>query len=133
MRNPCTYDYAVVRVVPRVEREEFMNVGVILSCPTLQRLEARIEVDASRLMALDPSLDLDNLARHLATIPLVCAGGEPAGPIGRLPARERFRWLTAVRSTMIQCSAVHTGRCDEHDVSIERLMDAMVRPPKRPE
>lgn len=130
MRNPCTYDYAVIRVVPRVEREEFVNVGVILSCPALQRLEARVELDPARLMALDPALDLESLERHLATIPMICAGGDAAGPIGRLPARERFRWLTSVRSTMIQCSAVHTGRCDEQHVTVERLLDTMVRLPQ---
>jgi hypothetical protein len=127
VRKPCTYDYAVIRVVPRVEREEFVNVGVILSCPALDLLDARIELDAARVMALDPTLDLDDLRRHLDTIPRICRGGDDAGPIGKLPPRERFRWLTAVRSTVIQCSAVHTGRCDEADVTIDALMERMVR------
>jgi hypothetical protein len=128
VRKPCTYDYAVIRVVPRVEREEFVNVGVILSCPAQgDLLDARIELDAARLHALDPTLDLDDLTRHLDAIPRICRGGDDAGPIGRLPARERFRWLTAVRSTMIQCSPVHTGRCDEAAVTIDALMDRMVR------
>ncbi len=127
MRDPCTYDYAVIRVVPRVEREEFVNVGVIVSCPAVELLEARIEVDPTRLAALDPGLDLENLARHLDSIPLICRGGAAAGPIGRLPPRERFRWLTSVRSTMIQCSPVHTGRCDEARLDLDALMDRMVR------
>ena len=127
MRKPCTYDYAVIRVVPRVEREEFVNVGVILSCPALDLLDARIELDVARVTALDPAIDLDDLRRHLDTIPRICRGGDDAGPIGQLPPRDRFRWLTAVRSTIIQCSAVHTGRCDEADVTLDGLMDRMVR------
>jgi len=127
VRKPCTYDYAVIRVVPRVEREEFVNVGVILSCPALDLLDARIELDVARVTALDPAIDLDDLRRHLDTIPRICRGGGDAGPIGQLPPRERFRWLTAVRSTIIQCSAVHTGRCDEADVTLDGLMDRMVR------
>src|SRR3954463_12789638 len=90
-----TYDYAVIRVVPRVEREEFVNVGVILSCPALKLLDARIELDRARVAALDPTLDLDDLERHLDTIPRICRGGSDAGTIGALPPRERFRWLTA--------------------------------------
>ena len=129
MAEPCTYDYAVVRVVPRVERAEFVNVGIILSCPALSLLEARIEIDRARLAALDASLDIDEIARHLSTIPAICAGGAAAGPIGRLPPRERFHWLTAARSTVIQCSPVHTGQCHEGDDVMERLLDAMVRPP----
>ena len=128
MRKPWTYDYAVIRVVPRVEREEFVNVGVILSCPALDDLlDARIELDAARLRALDPTIDLDDLARHLDAIPRICRGGDDAGPIGRLPPRERFRWLTAVRSTVIQSSPVHTGRCDDPAALLAKLMDAMVR------
>jgi hypothetical protein len=127
VRSPCTYDYAVIRVVPRVEREEFVNVGVIVSCPGRQFLQARIEMDERRIAALDPAVDFDLLRHHLASIPHICAGGEAAGPIGRLPPRERFHWLTAARSTIIQCSPVHTGRCEEPDVVIERLLDTMVR------
>jgi hypothetical protein len=124
----CTYDYAVIRVVPRVERGEFVNVGVIVSCPDRQMLEARIELDRARVAALDATLDLDHVARHLAAIPRICAGGDDAGPIGRLPPRERFRWLTAERSTVIQCSPVHTGRCTADEDVVERLLERMVRP-----
>jgi hypothetical protein len=129
----CSYDYAVIRVVPRVEREEFVNVGVIVSCPDRSFLEAHIEVDERRLLAIDPSLDLEAVRKHLATIPLICAGGDTAGPIGRLSMRERFHWLTATRSTMIQCSPVHTGRLEDRHAAVERLLDTMVRlPPPRP-
>jgi len=127
---PWTYDYAVIRVVPRVEREEFVNVGIILSCPGASFLEARIEIDEQRLRALDASLDLDSIRTHLAAIPVMCAGGGDAGPIGRLTARERFDWLVARRSTSIQTSPVHTGWCTDPVAVLDRLMDAMVRSPK---
>jgi DUF3037 family protein len=124
---PRAYDYAVIRVVPRVERQEFVNVGVILSCPELKFLEAMIEIDEGRLCALDPALDMESLRRHLDSIPQICRGGQGAGPIGLLPQRERFHWLTAARSTVIQCSPVHTGRCAAPEPLLVRLMDTMVR------
>ena len=106
-----TYDYAIVRIVPRVERGEQINVGVILSCVDADFLEARIELDAARLLALDPALDLEAIRAGLATIPAVCAGGADAGPIGALPQRGRFRWLVSPRSTMIQTSrSTRAGR-----------------------
>jgi hypothetical protein len=123
-----TYDYAVIRVVPRVEREEFVNVGVIVSCPDMKFLEARIELDEKRLLALDGTLDLEAIRAHLATIPAICAGGEGAGPIGRLPAKERFRWLVAPRSTVIQTSPAHAGRCGDPAGLLEHLLATMVRP-----
>jgi hypothetical protein len=123
------YDYAVVRVVPRVEREEFVNVGVILSCPSLTFLDARIELNENRLAAIDPSIDLEAVRSHLATIPAICRGGDGAGPIGKLPQRERFYWLVAPRSTIIQTSRVHTGRCCDPESILERLMDRVVRTP----
>ena len=127
MHAPCTYDYAVIRVVPKVEREEFVNAGVIVSCPARDFLEARIELDEQRLLALDPTLDLETVRTHLATIPAICAGGEQAGPIGRLTQRERFHWLTAPRSTMIQTSPVHTGRCQDPEALLEHLLETVVR------
>ena len=123
-----SYDYAVVRVVPRVEREEFLNVGVIVSCPARDFLEARIELDERRLLAIDPRVNLEAVRTHLATIPLICAGGATAGPIGLLSQRERFHWLVAPRSTMIQVSAAHTGRCGDPGATLEHLLTAMVRP-----
>ena len=130
MRDHYPYDYAVFRVVPRVEREEFVNVGVIVSCPAKDFLEARVEVDEPRLLALDPSLDLESIRAHLATIPAICAGGEQAGPIGQLTQRERFHWLVAPRSTTIQVSAVHTGSCSDPTEVLEHLLNTMVRPPR---
>jgi hypothetical protein len=125
-----TFDYAVVRVVPNVEREEFVNVGVIVSCPSRRFLAAGIELDERRLLALAPAVDLATVRTHLATIPAVCAGGPAAGPIGRLPQRERFHWLVAPRSTIIQTSPVHTGFCQDPAAALERLLDTMVRPPR---
>jgi hypothetical protein len=124
------YDYAIVRVVPRVEREEFVNVGVIVSCATQRFLEARIELNEPRLIAIDPTLDVEIVRSYLAAIPIICAGGEQSGPIGQLPQRERFHWLVAPRSTIIQTSKVHTGFCKNIESVLERLLDAKVRPPQ---
>ena len=128
MRDQWAYDYAIIRVVPRVEREEFVNVGVIVSCPAKGFLEARIELDEQRLMALDPGIDIESIRTHLATIPAICAGGEQAGPIGRLSQRERFHWLIAPRSATIQISPAHTGYCRNQTAVLEHLLDTMVRP-----
>ena len=123
-----TYDYAIIRVVPRVERGEQINVGVILSCPDLEFLDARIELDEARLLALDPAVDLATVRASLDTIPAVCRGSADAGPIAALPQRGRFRWLVSPRSTIIQTSPVHTGRTSDPAASLEQLMDRAVRP-----
>jgi len=123
----ATYDYAVIRVVPRVEREEFVNVGVIVSCQDASFLEARIELDNARLLALDPTLDVEATRANLDIIPVVCRGGDEAGAIGALPQRSRFHWLVSPRSTIIQFSPVHTGRTDNPGKALERLLDTMVR------
>lgn len=122
-----TYDYAVIRVVPRVERGEQVNVGVIVSCPELGYLDARIELDEAAVLALDPLVDLPTVRANLSVIPAVCRGGSDAGPIGELDQRARFRWLVAPRSTIIQPSPVHTGRTTDPGTCLEHLMDRMVR------
>ncbi len=132
MSGEHSYDYAIIRVVPRVERGELINVGVILSCPAVDFLEARVDLDEERLRALDATLDVNDIRAHLATIPLICAGGAEAGPIGALPQRSRFHWLVAPRSTIIQPSPVHTGRTGDPASALERLLDAMVRRPALP-
>ena len=127
MPTHSSYDYAIVRVVPRVEREEFINAGVILSCPAQDFLDARIELDERRLLALDASVDLEAVRANLASIPLICAGGAAAGPIGKLSPRERFHWLVAPRSTIIQTSPVHSGRCQDPQAALDHLVQTMVK------
>jgi hypothetical protein len=126
-----TYDYAIIRVVPRVERGEFVNAGSIVSCPQRRFLEARIELDEQRLMALDSHVDIESVRAHLESITLICAGGTAAGPIGHLSQRERFHWLVAPKSALIQTSPVHTGRCGDPTTLLDHLMEVMVRPPRR--
>lgn len=121
-----TYDYAVIRVVPRVDRGEQMNVGVILSCVDSDFLGIRIALDEGRLRALDPSADLDAVRAGLATLETVCAGGPDGGPIGELRPRERFRWLVSPRSTIVQTSPVHTGRTDDPRTALQHLFETMV-------
>jgi hypothetical protein len=126
---PSSFDYALVRVVPRVEREEFINAGVILYCLTRRFLEARVELDERRLLALAPDADVELIRSHLQSIPRICMGGKPAGPIGQLPQKERFHWLVAPRSTMIQTGPVHSGLCEDPAKDLEQLLQRMVRPP----
>ena len=127
MPSPSTYDYAIVRVVPRVEREEFVNVGVIVSCPDANLLTAAIEFDEARVLALDPRVDLDAVRAHLDAVVRICRGGAEAAPIGLLPPRARFHWLTARRSAIIQMSPVHTGRTRDPEGVLEHLLTRMVR------
>jgi hypothetical protein len=122
-----TYDYAVVRVVPRVERGEFVNAGIILSCDIERVLTAQIELDEAALLALDASTDLGLVRSALASIPLICSGREGSGEIGKFSARERFHWLVAPRSTIVQTSPVHTGQCADLAGALEHLMNTMVR------
>ncbi len=123
-----SFDYAIVRVVPRVERDEFVNAGAIVFCRTRRFLGARIELDRPRLAALAPWLDPAEVERHLALIPLVCAGGADGGPIGLLPLADRFHWLVAPRSAMIQASPVHAGLCDDPAAALEEIVAQLVRP-----
>jgi hypothetical protein len=122
-----TYDYAIVRVVPRVERGEFANAGIILSCDVERILLAAIELDERRVLALDPRTDLESIRDALAIIPAICAGGPGGGGIGAMSERERFHWLVSPKSTIVQTSPVHTGQCAEPDGALEHLMNTMVR------
>lgn len=123
--NVATYDYAVLRVVPRVERGEFLNGGVILFCRTKRFLAAAIELDRARLAGFaPPGFDSDAAAEALATIPAICAG---EGPIGALPQAERFHWIVAPHSTIIQASPVHCGRCIDPAAALEHLLAMLVR------
>jgi hypothetical protein len=127
---PSSFDYAVVRVVPRVERGEFINAGVIVFCLERKFLEARVVVDEARLRALWPEVDVDLVRRHLEAIPKIASGDAAAGPIARLSQRERFHWLVSPRSTMIQVSPVHTGLCEEGPVGmVEELAQRLLGAP----
>ena len=121
MPERTSFDYAILRVVPRVEREEFINSGIILFCPERRYLETRIWLDESRLRALWPDLDMDLIRQHLEAFPRICSGDPDAGPIARLPQRERFHWLVAPRSTVIQVSHVHSGLCESPETAMETL------------
>jgi hypothetical protein len=125
----AAFDYALVRVVPRVEREEFVNVGAIVFCPARRFLAAQVEVDRPRLFALDPRLDLDVVEQHLRSIPAICAGDPTAGPMAALPPSERFHWLVSPRSTVVQTSPAHAGLTEDPAASLDRLMMTMVRKP----
>jgi len=125
----CSFDYAIVRVVPRVERGEFLNAGVILFCSTEAFLGARVELDRDRLAALSPAADPVLIESHLAVIPQICRGGADAGPIGELPQRARFHWLVAPRSTVIQVSPVHVGVGSDLPAALDGLFEKLVRRP----
>ncbi len=129
MRAHSSFDYALVRVVPRVERGECLNAGVIVFCRTRRFLAARVELDAGRLLALDPRAGRGEIARHLATIPRIAAGEADAGPIARLSQAERFHWLVSPSSAIVQPSPVHSGLCTDPTAALDRLMATMVRLP----
>ncbi len=123
------FDYAVVRVVPRVERGEFVNAGVILFCSSAAYLDCRIELDHERLKALAPAIDSSIVDAYLDAIPKICAGGGDAGSIGELPQRARFHWIVAPRSTIIQTSPVHSGVHHDLDAALAHLFEKLVRRP----
>lgn len=126
MQEKHLFEYAVIRVVPRVEREEFMNVGVILFCKKEKFLKTLLWVDKTRLLALSPDLDLDEIGWYLESFVKVCEGGKDGGPIGMLDLPSRFRWLTATRSTVVQTSKVHPGLCCIAGNTLERLFKELV-------
>jgi hypothetical protein len=120
------YDYAVVRVVPKVHLCTFMNLGVVLHARTAHYLGTRLHLDRARLAAWCPSLDVPLLERYLDAYERVCRGGADAGPIGLLPPSERFHWLTAPRSGVLQTSDVHAGRTRDPEATLERLFRELI-------
>jgi hypothetical protein len=118
---PASFDYAVIRVVPRVDRQEFINAGVIVYCPEKRYLAARIHLDVERLKALWPAVDEEVVRAHLQAFRLICEADPGAGPIALLSQRERFHWLSSPRSTIIQPSPVHTGVCHNTAGLLDRL------------
>lgn len=125
--NNASFDYAVLRVVPRVEREEFVNVGVIVFCLEHRLLQAKVYVDEARLLALWPGLDVEMVRQHVHAVERICAGDVKAGEIALLPLRERFHWLVSPRSAMMQTSSVHTGICTEEDGRSGELVERLFR------
>ena len=124
-----SFDYAVLRVVPRVERGEFVNAGVIVFCLQKKYLGARVHVEEERLRALWPEVDVDLVRNHLDAFERICDGDEAAGPVAKLAIRERFHWLVSPRSTMIQVSPVHSGLCEGTDGILDRLFQELVLTP----
>jgi Protein of unknown function (DUF3037) len=124
-----SFDYAVIRVVPRVERGECVNVGVVVFCRQRAFLGMRVELNRPRVLALAPDLDLALVARYLQGMERICAGDPDGGPIARLSQAERFHWLVSPSSTMIQPSPVHSGLCERPAETLEELMAELVRVP----
>ena len=127
MHALSSFDYAVIRVVPRVDRQEFLNAGVILFCLEQRFLRACVYIDDKRVRALWPELDLDLLFAHLQAMVRIADGDPAAGPIAQLSQRERFHWLVAPRSTVIQVSPAHSGLCEAPEAELEHLMNRLVR------
>jgi hypothetical protein len=127
VQEKCLFEYAVIRFVPRVEREEFINVGVIVYCPGQSFLTVKFEINEQKLHAFAPGLEIAEIEKHLRAFEQISRGGDEAGAIGKLPAGSRFRWLVAPRSTVVQTSPVHTGLCQDAETALDRLLELMVR------
>lgn len=126
MRALSSYDYALIRLVPSVERGECLNVGVILFSRTGRFLAMRVHLDPECALALDPTLDLDAVRQQLDDLVRICEGGEQAGPIGAMSQSERFHWLVSPRSTIVQVSPVHVGVSSNPEEALEHLLKTMV-------
>ena len=126
MPDKHLFEYAIIRVVPRVEREEFLNVGVILYCASQGFLQTQYALNENRLRAFSPDIDLAEIEERLQSFTQICAGRRTGGTIGQLPISGRFRWLTATRSTVVQTSAVHPGLCDDAAETLARLLRELV-------
>ena len=127
MQENHLFEYAVIRVVPHVEREEFINVGIVLFCAHEKFLQTRFELNEERLKLLCDKLDIQELKGHITSFERICAGGKDAGEIGKLPIAERFRWLTATRSTVLQTSKVHPGLCIDAGETLSKLYTQLVQ------
>ena len=128
MQDKVTYEFAVIRLVPKVEREEFLNIGVIVFSKRKKYLEMKYEIDEKRIRSFSPSADIEQLRNYLEAWQRICKGGAAAGSIGQLDIAMRFRWLTAPKSTILQCSWVHPGLCEAPGEVLEELFSAYVLP-----
>ena len=126
MQEKQLFEYAVIRVVPKVEREEFINVGVILFSKKAKYLQSKCELNEARLKALCETIDIEEVKTYLQAFDRICKGSMDGGPIAKLDLPSRFRWLTATRSTVVQCSKVHPGFCDDLEKALERLFEQLV-------
>ncbi|UII25381.1 DUF3037 domain-containing protein [Fulvivirga maritima] len=126
MQDYHLYEYATLRLMPRVERGEFVNIGTILYCKAHKFLECRFHWDEGRIKAIFPETDLELVKKYAMAIEEVCAGGKRGGAIGELTIAERFRWITATRSTILQASPVHPAFCKEAEATLERLHSELV-------
>lgn len=126
MQEKYLFEYAVLRVVPKVEREEFLNVGVVLYCPKQKFLQVLFHLDGERIKAFACELDIPEVGQYLQAFEKICAGTKDSGPIGKLPVADRFRWLTATRSTVVQTSKTHTGLCTDTKETLEKLYTQLV-------
>ena len=126
MHALSSYDYALIRVVPSVERGECLNVGILLFCPTLRFLQVRIHLDQARVLALDPHIDLLAIQEQLDNIVRISNGEKEAGQLGQMSQSERFHWLVSPRSTIIQTSQVHVGLCADPERTLDHLHKTMV-------
>lgn len=120
------FEYAVIRIVPRVEREEFLNIGVVMYCRDLKYLAVRYDTGMARLKALATDEEIAEVTTYMQSFARICSGAADSGPIGKLPAAERFRWLTATRSTVVQASKVHPGLCTNPAAMLDKLFAEMV-------
>lgn len=127
MQENHVFEYAIIRVVPKVEREEFINVGVILYCGPLKFLQTKITLNKERIKALCQETECEELEAYIQSFERISAGGSDSGPIGKLPPAERFRWLTATRSTMVQTSRVHPGLTANPQEMLDRLFEQLVK------
>ena len=130
MQENHLFEYAVIRIVPKVEREEFLNVGVILYCPAQKFLDCIIDIPEQRLKAFSGAVDISEVRDHITSFEKICAGGKNAGDIGKLSIAERFRWLTSTRSTILQSSKVHPGLCTDAAEMLKHLHNQLVLPVK---
>jgi len=126
MQEKFLFEYAVIRVMPRVEREEFINVGIILFCAKQKFLKSIFALDEARILAFSPKIDLDELKANLFAFERISIAGKGSGPIGQYDQASRFRWLTATRSTVVQCSKVHPGLCSDAGETLLRLHQELV-------
>lgn len=127
MQEKHLFEYAVIRLVPRVEREEFLNTGVILYCPDQKFLQVKFSVNKIKIEAIAPDQDIEEIEKRLEVFDQICRGKDEGGSIGKLPLASRFRWLTATRSTIVQVSPVHPGLCISAAETLDKLFEELVR------